>query len=206
MITQFTNDSGISVPKILESGILNLPQIITINSFNEAAVSLFRMQFQAANNGKQDVIPIVIDSFGGEANALLAMIDILSSTDKTIATIVEGKAMSCGSILFSCGKKGYRYMGKNSVLMFHDVSAGVKGKVADMDVDLKEVKRLQKIVLSILDNNFEKKKGYFEAMYKKNNNSDVYFDAKSAKEEKLVDHIGIPKFNVELKLNVTFGM
>jgi ATP-dependent Clp endopeptidase proteolytic subunit ClpP len=206
MITQFTNDSGISVPKILESGILNMPQVVTVKDFTDDAVNLFKMQFQMANNGKQDIIPIVIDSYGGQVRAMLSMVDIMESTDKPIATIIEGKAMSCGAILFSYGAKGHRYMSKNASLMFHDISGGVIGKATDMEVDVEEVKWLKKQILSILDDNFDKKKGYFDALYKKNHNANVFFNAKRAKEEKLVDHIGIPKFNVELKLNVTFGL
>lgn len=40
----------------------------------------------------------------------MSMVSDIKHSRIPVATIVQGKAMSCGAILFSCGEEGMRYM------------------------------------------------------------------------------------------------
>ena len=117
------------------------PVIIRVNKFNEESAKEFADKVARAHNTGQKVIPVIIDSYGGEVYSLMSMIASIKRSELPIATIVEGKAMSCGVILFSCGTKGYRYITEDATLMINDVSSGNWGKNAEIKSGAKEKER-----------------------------------------------------------------
>ena len=142
-------------PLIKEIELRKSPTIIRVNKFDEDSAKKFAEQMALAHNTGQKVIPVVIDSYGGQVYSLMSMIASIKSSDLPIMTVIEGKAMSCGAILFSFGSEGMRYMDKNSTLMIHDVSSGAFGKVEEMEVpqylvDLGLVDKEMLVVLVIL--------------------------------------------------------
>ena len=58
----------------------------------------------------------------------MSMISDIKHSSIPVATIVQGKAMSCGAILFSFGAEGKRYMDPDATVMIHDVSSMDRGK------------------------------------------------------------------------------
>ena len=68
--------------------------------------------------------------------------------DSPIKTVVLGKAMSMGALIFICGDK--RQMTKRSTIMFHEISSGMHGKISDMVVSYKETERLSKLISKIV--------------------------------------------------------
>ena len=72
----------------------------------------------------------------------MSMISDIRHSRIPVATIVQGKAMSCGAILFSFGAEGMRYMDPDSTLMIHDVSSMAWGKVEEVKVSAEETDRL----------------------------------------------------------------
>ena len=62
----------------------------------------------------------------------MAMISAIKHSELPVSTIVEGKAMSCGAILFSFGEQGLRFMDPDATLMIHDVSSMEYGKVEEI--------------------------------------------------------------------------
>ena len=69
------------------------PVIITVNKFNEDAVKKFRTDMNMAVNSGQSVIPVVIDSYGGQVYSLMAMVSMIKACPLPVATIIQGKAM-----------------------------------------------------------------------------------------------------------------
>ena len=122
------------------------PVIIRVNKFTEDSVKDFQSKVALAHNTGQKVIPIIIDSYGGQVYSLLAMISAIKHSDLPVATIVEGKAMSCGALLFSFGEEGMRFMDPDATVMIHDVSSMGWGKVEEIKADAKEVDRLNQKV------------------------------------------------------------
>ena len=80
-------------PLIKEVELKKSPIIIRVNDFNEDAAKKFQGEIAAAHNTGQKVIPVVIDSYGGEVYSLMSMISAIKNSELPIATIVEGKAM-----------------------------------------------------------------------------------------------------------------
>ena len=81
------------------------PIIIRVNKFNEKAALEFATKVAVAHSTGQKVIPVVIDSYGGEVYSLMSMISSIESSELPVATIVEGKAMSCGAVLLSLANR-----------------------------------------------------------------------------------------------------
>lgn len=168
--------------------------IIHVNKFDADAVDKFSKDFATAHSSNQDIIPIVIDSFGGQVYSLLAMVDLIKSSDKKIATIVMGKAMSCGAVLLSCGTEGYRYAAPTSTIMIHDVSSFAWGKIEELKADAKEAERLNKIVFDLMDDNCGHKKGHLlEKLRKEHNSADWFIAPNEAKKLNLVNYVKVPK-------------
>jgi ATP-dependent Clp protease protease subunit len=181
------------------------PVIITVNKFNEDSLKDFGTQLSAAENTRQPVIPIIIDSYGGEVYSELRMHDMIKSCKIPIATIVLGKAMSCGALLFSCGQEGMRFMSPNATLMIHDVSSGMWGKCEEIKADAKETERLNDLVYKLLANNVGKPDKYFWDIVQSKGRADWFLQPDEALEHNLANHIKIPKFEVTVDLKIEFG-
>ena len=122
------------------------PVIVRVNKFNEESAKKFDESVSAAHNAGQKVIPVIIDSYGGQVYSLMSMISAISHAEIPVATIVEGKAMSCGAILFSFGEQGLRFMDPDATVMIHDVSSMEHGKVEEIKASAEETERLNQKV------------------------------------------------------------
>jgi len=175
------------------------PELIYVKDFSEDAYKKLKDDFNKAINAKFDVIPVVIDSYGGSVDALNGMINIFRSSPVPVATILETKAMSCGIILFSCGTKGYRYMSDLANMMIHEVSNFSFGKIEEMKSSVDYGIKLNEQIFKLLDKNAGKPPGFFQKEMAKRKNADWFFGAAEAKKLGIVDHIRIPDFKISVK-------
>ena len=134
--------------RIKECELRDNPIIIRVNKFDEQSAQEFCTNMSLAHCTGQEIIPIVIDSYGGQVYSLMRMIGAIKASRLPVATIVEGKAMSCGAILFSFGEEGKRYMDPHATVMIHDVSSGAIGKIEEIKANAKESERLSKIAIN----------------------------------------------------------
>ncbi len=190
----------------LDKLLYHTPKVVTVNKFNEEAATNFARDLAVARNTRQPVIPVVIDSYGGEAYSLLAMVDAIKSiTDVPVATIVRGKAMSCGAILFTCGTEGYRFMGPTATLMIHDVSSASKGKVEEIKADAKESDRLNEMVYEMMAKNcghYDPR--YFWQIVHDRGRSDWYLDPAEARRHNIANHVRLPSMSLSVKYDLKF--
>jgi ATP-dependent Clp protease protease subunit len=170
---------------------------IIVNEICEEAVSYFREDFFRLEYSDQEIIPIIIDSYGGDVYALHAMLSIIESSTKKVATICDGKAFSCGAVLLSAGDHGMRFISKYGYVLVHQVSHEYYGKFSDIAVSAEHCSELNSNLLMMLDKNCKKKPGTFEKMLIKHNNADLYLDAKTTHSLGIVDHIGVPRLKIE---------
>ena len=189
-------------PLIKECELRKNPVIVRVNKFNEDSAKKFANEMAAAHNTGQDIIPVVIDSYGGEVYSLMAMIAAINDAELPVATIVEGKAMSCGAILFSFGETGLRFMDENATLMIHDVSSMEMGKVEEIKASAKETERLNTIVYTMMARNCDKKDDYFLNIVDKKKHADWFLDAQEAKRHKLANQLRVPSLNVEVNVEI----
>lgn len=178
------------------------PIIIQVNEFNEDAAMNFRSSMSIAHNTGQKVIPIIIDSYGGQVYSLMSMISAIKDATLPVATIVTGKAMSCGAILASFGADGYRYMDPDATIMIHDVSSASFGKVEELKADAAESDRLNKKVFTMMAKNCGKHDTYFLEKIHEKGHVDWYLEPDEAVECNLINHKKLPTMNIKVILDI----
>tara|TARA_Y100001970_G_scaffold292411_1_gene433607 strand:- start:2958 stop:3560 length:603 start_codon:yes stop_codon:yes gene_type:complete len=191
-------------PKIKEIELRKQPIMIRVNKFDEESAKKFALEIGAAHNTGQKVIPVIIDSYGGQVYSLMAMISSIKHAELPVATIVEGKAMSCGAILFSFGTDGYRFMDPNATVMIHDVSSMDWGKVEELKAGAFEADRLNDIVYTMMAQNCGKKDDYFMKIVDKKKHADWFLDADEAKKHNLAQHLRVPKLAIKVSVDIDF--
>ena len=189
-------------PKIKEVELRKQPVIIRVNKFDEESAKKFSAEMAAAHNSGQKVIPVVIDSYGGQVYSLMSMIGAIKHSELPVATIVEGKAMSCGAVLFSFGTDGYRFMDPNATVMIHDVSSMDFGKVEELKAGAKEADRLNTIIYTMMARNCGKKDDYFMKIVDKKKHADWFLDADEAKKHGLANQLRVPAIRVKIDIDI----
>ena len=183
----------------------DLPVVIRVRNFDEAAAKEFSEQMSLAQNTGQPVVPIIIDSYGGQVHSLMSMISDIRHSKIDVATIVQGKAMSCGALLFSFGKEGMRYMDPDATLMIHDVSSMRLGKVEEIKASAEETERLNKKVYRMMAKNCGHSEDYFLDIVHQKSHADWFLDTPEARKHNLANYDHVPTFKITTKVEFHFG-
>ena len=197
MIKSINIDGRISEVKLMYN-----PVVIRVEKFSPDGAKKFTQDMSAAHNSGQDIIPIVIDSYGGQVYSLMSMISDIKSAKLPIATIVESKAMSCGAVLFTFGEDGKRFMSQDATVMIHDVSSGGFGKIEELKADVKEADRLDEKIFKMMSQNCGKKDDYFKKIVHKKGHADWFIDADECKKHNICNHIRTPSFDVSIDVTM----
>jgi len=108
----------------------------------------------------RDPIQMYINSPGGSVTDGFALIDVMRNIKAPVHTIVTGTAASMGALIAMAGEPGFRAILPNSIVMLHNMSAGIyrdadsfanyadhvarlKAKVANHIVNCTKIKRRQ---------------------------------------------------------------
>jgi ATP-dependent Clp protease protease subunit len=180
------------------------PVVVVVNKFDEPAADEFRNKFSLAQSTGQKVIPVVIDSYGGQVYSLMSMISTIRSSTLPVATIVEGKAMSCGAVLLSFGHEGMRFMDPDATVMIHDVASGQWGKNEEVKASAAETDRLNKKIFSMMSKNCGKEEDFFHKAIHERGHADWFLEANLCKEIGLVNHIRVPTFDIKIDVSIDF--
>jgi ATP-dependent Clp protease protease subunit len=182
--------------------LVDTPVVVRVQKFTEDGVKDFHENMEKAHHTGQPVIPVLVDSYGGSVYGLLDMVAILQKATLSVYTVVTGKAMSAGAILFGMGQK--RYMAENATLMLHDVSSFTFGKTEELKSDAKECERLNELIFRMIARNCGLKDDYFTKLIHEKGHADWYLTAKDAKKHKLCTNFGVPELTVEVSVAYKF--
>ena len=136
------------------SRLLNDRIIFLSEEVNDTTASLVVAQllYLESQNPDQD-IQFYINSPGGSVTAGMAIYDTMQYIKCDVSTICIGMAASMGAFLLAAGTKGKRMALPNAEIMIHQPSAGTKGKVTDMEIDVEHFLRIKKNLNEILAKN-----------------------------------------------------
>jgi ATP-dependent Clp protease protease subunit len=151
---------------------------------HSASLIVAQMLFLEAEDPKKDIM-LYINSPGGSVYDGLMIYDTMQHLKCDVATVGVGMQASMGAFLLSSGTKGKRSLLPHSTVMIHQPSAGTRGKVSDMEIDLKEGLRLKKMLNEIMAKNTGQKVETIE----KDSDRDNWMTADEAKKYGLVDQI-----------------
>ena len=143
-----------------------------------------QMLFLENEDSKKDII-FYINSPGGSVYDALAIYDTMQYVKCDIQTVGIGVQASAAAVLLSSGTKGKRLLLPNATVMIHQPSAGTRGKVTDMEIDLKEGLRVKKLINEILAKNTGQKLARIE----KDVDRDFWMTASESKDYGLVDKV-----------------
>jgi ATP-dependent Clp protease protease subunit len=191
-------------PLIRELELRKSPIIIRVNKFDEDSASTFQNEIARAHSTGQEVIPVVISSYGGQVYSLMTMISAIKHSELPVATIVEGKAMSCGAILFSFGTDGMRYMDPDATVMIHDVSSMSFGKNEETKASAEESDRLNQKIFEMMATNCGKKKSHFLDEVHERGHADWFLTAEDSKKHGLANHLHVPTMTIKVDVSIDF--
>ena len=77
----------------------------------------------------------------------MAAVDCIRNSKIPIYTIIEGRAASAATFMSIAGKK--RYITENSVLLIHQLSSGMWGKMSELEDELENNKFFMEKIYSI---------------------------------------------------------
>ena len=136
-------------------------------------------------------INLYINCPGGSVHAGLAIYDTMQVVSNPITTWAVGVTASFGTVLLAAGTPGQRFALPHATVHMHPSAGGMQGYTPDVEIQYKEMKRLQDMVDQILakhtGQSLQTIAGDFER--------DRWMDALAAKEYGLVDEVtGSPIF------------
>ena len=132
---------------------------------------------------------LYINSPGGSVYAGLSIYDTMQMIPNDVCTFSVGLSASMGTILLTAGAKGKRYALPNSTMMMHSVSGGGGGTVADIQIQAKEMLRINDKLTKIMALHT----GQSESKVKKDEDRDFWMDAEQAVDYGLVDQVIYPE-------------
>ncbi len=191
-------------PLLKDFELKHQPVIIRVNKCDEKAAQDVNNKMAAAQSTGQKVVPVIIDSYGGQVYSLMSMISAIKSSEIPVATIVEGKAMSCGAVLLSFGEQGLRFADPDATVMIHDVSSGGRGKIEELKADVAEADRLDEKTFTMMARNCGKKDDYFKKKVFNKKHADWFMDGAEAKRHGLVNHLRVPKLSIKINVDIDF--
>ncbi len=153
---------------------------------NEASANVIVAQllFLQAEDAKKDIF-FYINSPGGSVYDAMAIYDTMQFISNDVQTVGIGIQASAAAFLLSSGAKGKRQVLPHSTVMIHQPSSGTRGKVTDMEIDLKETLRLKHVLNEIMANNTGQKIEKIHADMER----DRWLSAEEALEYGIVDKI-----------------
>ena len=143
-----------------------------------------QMLFLENQDQNKDII-FYINSPGGSVYDAFAIYDTMQFVKSDIQTVGVGVQASAAAFLLSSGTKGKRLLLPHATVMIHQPTAGTKGRVSDMEIDLREGLRMKKLLNEIMAKNTGQSLKKIEADMER----DFWMSAEEAKKYGLVDKV-----------------
>jgi len=128
-------------------------------------------------------IKLRINSYGGSVFAGMAILDAIRSLSCDVHTYIDGAAASAATIISVAGKK--RFIGKNSMMLIHQLSSGVYGKFSEMEDEMESNRRIMKMIKDVYKQYTKVPMKQIDEILK----HDLWFDAAKCLEFGLIDQI-----------------
>jgi len=126
-----------------------------------------------------------INSPGGSVYAGLGVYDTMQYVSPDIATICIGVAASMVCVLLGAGTKGKRAALRHSRIMMHQPSGAIGGQASDIEITVKEIRKLKKELYEVVQSHTGKSIEQIEQDFDRDN----WMTAAEAKEYGLVDEV-----------------
>ena len=167
--------------RLLKERIIFLGTDVNPHTANLVVAQLLFLQ----NEDPKKDIQIYINSPGGSVYDGMAIYDTIKHIKNDVSTVGIGLQASMGAFLLSSGTKGKRFLLPHAKVMIHQPSSGTRGKVSDMEIDLKESLKVRELLNEILAQNTGQKLSKVE----KDVDRDYWMTAEEAVKYGLADKV-----------------
>jgi ATP-dependent Clp protease protease subunit len=167
--------------RLLKERIIFLGEEVNEHTANIIVAQMLHLAYEDPDKD----IAFYINSPGGVVHDGMAIYDTMQFIKPDVATYGIGLQASMGAFLLSSGAKGKRFVLPNSRTMIHQPSGGSRGKITDMEIDLKESLRIKESMVEIMAKNTGQK----PAKIRDDMERDFWLGAKEAVEYGLVDKV-----------------
>ena len=167
--------------RLLKERIIFLGEEVNEHTANIIVAQLLHLAYEDPTAD----ISLYINSPGGSVYDGMAIFDTMNFIKPDVATYGIGLQASMGAFLLSSGAKGKRYVLPHSKVMIHQPSSGTRGKVTDMEIDLRESLEVKEMLAKILAKNT----GQQLAKVKSDMERDYWMSPEEAKAYGLVDEV-----------------
>jgi ATP-dependent Clp protease, protease subunit len=167
--------------RLLKDRIILLGSQVNDQVANSLVAQLLFLQF----DDSQADIHLYINSPGGSITAGMAIYDTMQYIACDVATYCIGQASSMGAVLLTAGAAGKRNALPNARIMIHQPLAGMQGTAAELDIHVKEVRRVKQRMNEILMMHTGRTLEEIE----RDTDRDKFMLAEEAKEYGLIDNV-----------------
>ena len=167
--------------RLLKERIIFLGDEVNDQTANIVVAQLLHLAYE---DPKAD-ISLYINSPGGSVYDGMAIYDTMNFIAPDVATYGIGLQASMGAFLLSSGAKGKRFALPHAKVMIHQPSSGTRGKVTDMEIDLRESLGVKEMLAKMLAKNTGQKL----AKVKTDMERDYWMSPEEAKKYGLVDQV-----------------
>ena len=130
-------------------------------------------------------IQLYINSPGGEIYPGLAIYDTMQMVRAPVSTIAVGWTASLGTVLLAAGRRGRRFALPHATIHMHPAGGGARGYAPDVEIQYKELKRMQDLLFGILSKHTKQPAEKLAEDFDR----DHFMDAKRAVEYGIVDEV-----------------
>lgn len=167
--------------RLLNERIIFLGEEVNEHTANIVVAQLLHLAY---DDPEKD-ISLYINSPGGSVYDGLAIYDTMQLIKPDVATYGIGLQASMGAFLLSSGTKGKRFCLPHAKVMIHQPSSGTRGKVTDMEIDLKESLNTKEMLAKL----FAKNTGQKLAKVKADMERDYWMNPEEALKYGLIDQV-----------------
>jgi ATP-dependent Clp protease protease subunit len=130
-------------------------------------------------------IKLYINSYGGEIDSGMAIIDTMNLISNPVSTICMGLAASMGAWILANGEKGLRKVLPNSRVMIHQPLGDAKGQASDIEIGAEQIIKMKKRSIK----NLAERTGKSEKEITKDIERDKWLNAEESLKYGIVDNI-----------------
>jgi ATP-dependent Clp protease, protease subunit len=130
-------------------------------------------------------INMYINSPGGSVYAGLGVYDTMQFVAPDVSTICTGMAASMGCVLLAAGAHGKRAALKHARIMMHQPSGAIGGQATDIEITVKEIRKLKKELYEIVCHHSGKSVEQVQEDFDR----DYWLTAQEAKDYGFVDEV-----------------
>jgi len=187
MTPYITEERQLNVAQMDVFSRLMMDRIIFLgNAVDDRVANIIQAQllFLQSVDAQKD-IQLYVNCPGGSVYAGLGIYDTMQYISPDVATICTGIALSFGAVLLCTGAAKKRAALRHARVMIHQPSGGMQGTAADLEINAREILKLQKELYQIIADH----SGQSYEWVHTSSNRDYWMTAAEAKGYGMIDEV-----------------